>query len=443
MANININRDVTDQFYRYKMPRLLAKVEGKGNGIKTVIVNMLEIAKALHRPPTYPTKFFGCELGAQTQFDVKNDRFIVNGSHDSAKLQDLLHNFIKRYVLCEECDNPETNLVVKKNMILARCIACGHQMDIDMRHKLTTFILKNPPNNEDPCTTIGTTPSKKDKKTKKAKGVNGDASPEPASEFSKAPLPNQHHDLEDDDVDWGEDVSDAAVAERMEALTGAAKSMTVTDDLEKSPQERINIFYEYLKAKKSADQLTGSDNEKAIIGEAERLDIKEKAPLVMVEVLLDSNILAQLKTYRNLFCRFTSEDAKGQKYMMGGLEQLIGVVHTASLMPKTPHVLKLCYELDIIDEEVIIDWDSKISKKYVSKEVSKEIHEKASPFIKWLKEAEEESSEEEEEEEDGVEVAFSTSGKVGTEVIKPSVSNGNGQTANGQDDEDDFDIDEI
>lgn len=50
--NININRGVQDPFYRYKMPRILAKVEGKGNGIKTVIANMTEIAKALSRPPT-------------------------------------------------------------------------------------------------------------------------------------------------------------------------------------------------------------------------------------------------------------------------------------------------------------------------------------------------------------------------------------------------------
>lgn len=50
-----------------------------------------------------------------------------------------------------------------------------------------------------------------------------------------------------------------------------------------------------------------------------------------------------------------------------------------------------------------------VSKKYVSKELAKEIHAKAEPFVKWLKEAEEESegSEEEEEEEedaDNVEV---------------------------------------
>lgn len=71
MATLNVNRNVADVFYRYKMPRISAKVEGKGNGIKTVIVNMIDVARAIGRPATYPTKYFGCELGAQTQFDYK------------------------------------------------------------------------------------------------------------------------------------------------------------------------------------------------------------------------------------------------------------------------------------------------------------------------------------------------------------------------------------
>ncbi len=41
-----------------------------------------------------------------------------------------------------------------------------------------------------------------------------------------------------------------------------------------------------------------------------------------------------------------------------------------------------------------------MSKKYVSKELAKEIHAKAEPFVKWLKEAEEESEGSEEEEND-------------------------------------------
>ncbi len=33
------------------MPVLITKVEGKGNGIKTVVPNMDDVAKALSRPP--------------------------------------------------------------------------------------------------------------------------------------------------------------------------------------------------------------------------------------------------------------------------------------------------------------------------------------------------------------------------------------------------------
>ena len=56
-----------------------------------------------------PTKFFGIELGAQVT--DKNDRYVVNGAHDAEKLQLLLEEFIKKFVLCAACDNPETTLV--------------------------------------------------------------------------------------------------------------------------------------------------------------------------------------------------------------------------------------------------------------------------------------------------------------------------------------------
>ena len=53
---------------------------------------------------------------------------------------------------------------------------------------------------------------------------------------------------DDDDVDWGEDVSEAAVqARRIQELSGAVSSMVVTEDLEKTPSERVDIFYAYVK----------------------------------------------------------------------------------------------------------------------------------------------------------------------------------------------------
>ena len=47
----------------------------------------------------------------------------------------------------------------------------------------------------------------------------------------------------------------------------------------------------------------------------------------------------------------------------------------------------------MLEEEVILEWAKKVSKKNVSKELAQKIHDKAAPFIKWLQEAEEETSE--------------------------------------------------
>lgn len=390
---LNVNREVTDQYYRYKMPRLIAKVEGKGNGIKTVIVNMVDIAKALGRPPTYPTKFFGCELGAQTQFDLKNERYIVNGSHDDTKLQDLLDVFIKKFVLCSECDNPETHLAVKQKsgIIQQRCKACGHQSVVDMRHKLTTYIMKNPPEPAE-----GASPNKKVGKSKGKdtdQNVNGNQINE-----------DENGDFDDDD--WAEETSADAVAQRMtEQLSMGAQGLTSTIDLEKPEHERINIFYESVKSFKDKNELTDCTSTliSSIHGEAKRLEVLDKAPLVLAELLFDENIVKQISKYRHLLLRFTEENRRAQRYLLGGFEQLIGKVHRDVLLPKVVHILKAAYDNDILEEDSLLEWDQKVSKKYVDKETSQMIHQKAKPLIEWLKSASEESDDEEEED---VQIAF-------------------------------------
>jgi translation initiation factor 5 len=150
------------------MPVLLTKIEGKGNGIKTVVPNMSDVARALSRPPTYPTKFFGSELGAQTSVDEKNDRYIVNGAHDANRLRELLDAFIDKFVLCGSCKNPETDLIITKNeMIVRDSKACGERTGVDMRHRLSTYIIKNPPQ----------------RKNKKSKGGHAEA-PSPSGEVN-------------------------------------------------------------------------------------------------------------------------------------------------------------------------------------------------------------------------------------------------------------------
>uniref|UniRef100_A0A673HXX0 Eukaryotic translation initiation factor 5 n=1 Tax=Sinocyclocheilus rhinocerous TaxID=307959 RepID=A0A673HXX0_9TELE len=361
--SVNVNRSVSDQFYRYKMPRLIAKVEGKGNGIKTVIVNMVDVAKALNRPPTYPTKYFGCELGAQTQFDAKNDRYIVNGSHEANKLQDMLDGFIHKFVLCSECDNPETDLHVnpKKQTIGSACKACGNRGMLDTRHKLCTFILKNPPESDSSCVKEK---KEKEKKNRKKDKENGSGSGE-AGNHNDIDAPDAV-DGEEDDDDWAEETTEEAQRRRMEEISDHAKNLTLSEDLEKTLEKRVNIFYNFVK-----------------------------------------------------FCH---NDKKAQKYLLGGFECLVKL-HQSQLLPRVPIILKDFYDADLLEEDVILTWAEKVSKKYVSKELAKEIHAKAAPFVKWLKEAEEESegSEAEEEEDDeNVEVVYSSSAReLKVETVQP------------------------
>eukprot|EP00092_Neocalanus_flemingeri_P005383 GFUD01005800.1.p1 GENE.GFUD01005800.1~~GFUD01005800.1.p1 ORF type:complete len:441 (-),score=140.33 GFUD01005800.1:1270-2592(-) len=394
---LNVNRNIQDAFYRYKMPRIQAKVEGKGNGIKTVIVNMVDVARALARPPTYVTKYFGCELGAQTQFDIKSERYIVNGCHEAGKLQDMLDGFIKKYVLCEQCDNPETVLKVKKNMIGASCKACGHIFTLDMRHKLTTFIVKNPPEKDIDAQGVSLT-KKKDRKEGKDKNGKKDGSDGDGD--------NDDDWGEDDDADWGEDVSEDAVRKRMEALSGGLGGLVIDNDLEKTEVERINIFHKYVVNKKNAGPINQGAAAKEVAAEADRLEVKNKAPIVLCELLFDDKMFKekQIEKYAKLFLRFTHENQKAQKYLLGGIEKTVES-QEAVLLNKVPHIFKIFFEEDVLEEEVILEWAKKVSKKYVSKEIAQKIHDKAAPFVKWLKEAEEESDESSEGE---IEVDFDT-----------------------------------
>lgn len=154
-------------------------------------------------------------------------------------------------------------------------------------------------------------------------------------------------------------MSEEAVRARMQDLTDGAKNITISDDLEKPEKERIDILYEMVKAKRDAGVLDSTQSQKELVSEAERLDIKAKTPLVLAELLFDQNILSQVKKYRMLLLRFTLNDKKAQKYLMGGLEQVIAM-HRDTLMNKVPGLLKVFYDLDILSEPAILEWDDKV-----------------------------------------------------------------------------------
>jgi translation initiation factor 5 len=308
--------------------------------------------------------------------DDKNDRYIVNGAHDAPKLQQLLDGFIKKFVLCGACENPETDLIVKGDNITKKCMACGKLTPVDMRHKLTTFIVKNPPPDS----------VKHHSKAQKAVKKRGPGNSSPTSETPGTPTseaPGGDDDEEDNDAmlreaaqlvvhddsdgEWSQDVSAAAVAARQkEALVGAIGKLAVggdDDDEEESlgGENPLDAF---------GDFVTRETPEDEIFGKAKELGLKDdKALVVLVQVLIDADVATQLPARRGLLAKFLKgkKPVKAQKALLGGIERLVGELYPEQLLAKVPVVLKAVYDLDLVDEEVVLAWGEKASSKYVKK----------------------------------------------------------------------------
>eukprot|EP01084_Bolivina_argentea_P238498 400664_1 len=94
------------------MPPLTTKIEGRAGGIKTVLMNIADVAKHLHTKPAYATKFFGMELGSLSEYDNKRNVGIVHGVHQTKELQNKLNTFIREFILCPRCKLPELQFKV-------------------------------------------------------------------------------------------------------------------------------------------------------------------------------------------------------------------------------------------------------------------------------------------------------------------------------------------
>mmetsp|Transcript_40084 Transcript_40084/g.102574 ORF Transcript_40084/g.102574 Transcript_40084/m.102574 type:complete len:482 (+) Transcript_40084:573-2018(+) len=480
MQNIGASNQ-GDAFYRYKMPRLQTKIEGRGNGIKTNVMNNVEVAKALERPPAYLIKYYGCELGAQTKYDDKTGTSIVNGAHQTATIADLLEGFIKKYVQCYSCGNPETVVNIdKKDFIFLKCKACGAVSDVDMRHKLNTFILKNPPeakvskaekkirNKMAEATGVDIDDDaserkkekkakkekkekkeKKDKKDRKDKKKTGsgseeedDLDPSMRSELAGAPDVEDEED-EEEETEWMTDTSAAAVAARVQAqLTGATASMVTVGNLEEEIAAKKKADKEARKAEKAARKAakeaakkmndlsvngsSGSGSEGNGDGDDDDDDDDIDVPALREYILSRSaedaaTALAKMEvpggpvgTARLMwdvifggdeeplsgkiadkaeYIKAHLSDANSQLIMLGGLEHYVTVAAPEQIK-ELPKVLKVLYDDDLCEEEVILAWNKRTAiaePAGVTEKQAEAARLVATPIIKWLEEADEDS----------------------------------------------------
>lgn len=401
---INIRRDVKDTFYRYKMPKLLSKIEGKGNGIKTVVSNMVDIAKALNRPPAYVTKFFGSELGSLSICDEKAARYIVNGAHEAEKLQTLLDGFISKFVLCQACDNPETDLSVSRDGTIYRsCKACGARSTVDMIHKLCTFIQKNPP--PKPKKIIQSQDAAKDEPMLGSEP----AAAEPRDEGMVAPegiesgFIRTKHGFNEEDDDWAEVQDEERTADAaLIAKLGRVKVSPVAARLQRLAEQiaAMEAFGEWI-------DLQGADvtNDQLATEAADRHIRPDRAIIVIVQCMLKPEtimaVLARLAPLLQQLLAASNVGAKGEKALIGALERVVAI-HHPSLLRQTSAILQSAYQLNLLEEDAIINWfeDDAAGRRFVPEAEAVRVRKAAEPFVTWLKSAEEEDDDDEEDEDE-------------------------------------------
>ncbi|XAR62629.1 hypothetical protein NMG60_11017464 [Bertholletia excelsa] len=435
------NKD--DAFYRYKMPKMITKIEGRGNGIKTNVVNMVDIAKALGRPASYTTKYFGCELGAQSKFDEKTGTSHVNGAHDTAKLAGLLENFIKKYVQCYGCGNPETEIIITKSqMITLKCAACGFLSDVDMRDKLTTFILKNPPEQkkgskdkkamrraEKERLKEGEVADEELKKIKKEaakkKGSSGGSKGSikkkaNASDEDHSPTGSQADDNDataadfedDDDVQWQTDTSAEAARQRIqEQLSAVTAGMVMLATDEKKPKSVKNSPEREEKSKANGHANGNSCNPHDKLVTEIKECLKKDSSVSQLKAFMESASGTSQEFMDALFEAlfdgagkgFSKEMAKKMNYLAvatqgeGSQSALLHAIESfsgkasAEAVKEVALVLKVLYDNDMLEEEFIVEW---YNKGLGGSNKGSPIWKNVKPFVEWLQSAESESEEE-------------------------------------------------
>ncbi|KAL3641335.1 hypothetical protein CASFOL_016303 [Castilleja foliolosa] len=426
------NKD--DAFYRYKMPRMITKIEGRGNGIKTNVVNMVDIAKALSRPASYTTKYFGCELGAQSKFDEKTGTSHVNGAHETGKLAGLLENFIKKFVQCYGCGNPETEIIITKSqMINLKCAACGFISDVDMRDKLTTFILKNPPESkkgskdkkamrraEKERLKEGEAADEELKKGKKdiakRKGSSGNlkevgskvASSKKKSTHSdedRSPPSSSYADLkevnesDDDDVQWQTDTSALAALQRIQELNAVTASMVMlsTDDDKPKSGKRSPKANGRIKSVNLVDEITKYVKKGSPAGELKpflqslsgtREEIVNALFLALFEGV--GKGFAKEVVKKKDYIAVVVHEEGSQTILLGAIEVFCGKA-SPEAVKEVALVLKDFYDDDVLEEEFIVEWYEKGLK---GENKGSPIWKNVKPFVEWLQSAESETEEE-------------------------------------------------
>ena len=104
---------------RFEIP----KIEGHIEGTKTVLTNIPQIADCLRRNQDHLIKYLLKELA--TAGTMRNNILILQRKINSQRINEKIEDYVKEFVLCRECQKPDTELLKDKGFAFMHCLACG------------------------------------------------------------------------------------------------------------------------------------------------------------------------------------------------------------------------------------------------------------------------------------------------------------------------------
>ena len=110
---------------RFETPS--AETTKRGN--RTVITNFSDIAKKVNRDEKHFSKYLLKELG--TAGHVDGDELVLQGSFRRGIVNKKLTSYCEDFVICDECNRPDTKIVKEKGVTMLKCEACGARKSLE------------------------------------------------------------------------------------------------------------------------------------------------------------------------------------------------------------------------------------------------------------------------------------------------------------------------
>ena len=104
---------------RWTLPDPEILIEGN----QTIIRNFSELISKMDRDPNHVYQFLLNELG--TSGTRESARVMFKGRIPPKRIRGKIVNYVKSYILCNQCNAADTHFVKEERTTLMKCQACG------------------------------------------------------------------------------------------------------------------------------------------------------------------------------------------------------------------------------------------------------------------------------------------------------------------------------